>query len=64
MIVVKSTAQALEYLKKHEAELILMDNDIPDPGGLDEVKLIRNHLKDISQDEITSLVKDYFGEGC
>ena len=64
VIVVKSTAQALEYLKKHEAELILMDNDIPDPGGLDEVKLIRNHLKDISQDEITSLVKDYFGEGC
>ncbi len=63
VVVVKSVEQVLAYLKKHEAELILMDSDIPDPDGVDKAKIIRSHLKEMSQDEITSQVNEFFGEG-
>jgi CheY-like chemotaxis protein len=62
VVVVKSGEQALSYMEKHQAELILMDSDIPDMEGLDEKKIIRNHFKDISPEEITSQVHKFFGE--
>ena len=64
VVVVKSGQQALAYLKKHEAELILMDSGLQEQDGLDKTKLIRDNFKDMSQDEITSQVNKFFGEGC
>ncbi len=63
VVVVKSVEQALAYLKKHEAELILMDTGMKVPDGFEESKIIRNHFKEISKDEITSQVNEFFGEG-
>ncbi|WP_029231801.1 response regulator [Butyrivibrio sp. VCB2006] len=64
VVVVKSGEQALKYLEKHEAQLIIMSSEMPDPGGLDEDKLKRMNLKDISQNELTSQIKEFLGEGC
>ncbi len=64
VVVVKSGQQALAYLKKHEAELILMDSGLQEQDGLDKTKLIRDNFKDMSQDEITSQVNKFFDEGC
>lgn len=60
VVVVKSGEQAISYLEKHDTELILMDSDIPEPEGLDKAKLIREHFKEISREEITSQVKEFF----
>ncbi len=64
VVVVKSKEQALAYLNKHEAELILMDSDPPDQDGFEKDKIIRTNFKEISQDEITSQVNEFFGREC
>ncbi len=64
VVVVKSKEQALAYLQKHEAELILMDSDTAEQEGFDNEKILRGHFREMSQDEITSQVNEFFGEGC
>ncbi len=64
VVVVKSREQALAYLQKHEAELILMDSDTAEQEGFDNEKILRGHFREMSQDEITSQVNEFFGEGC
>ena len=60
VVVVKSVEQALAYMDNHEAELILMDYDMPEMEGIDSTKIIRNHFKEISREEITTQVKEFF----
>jgi CheY-like chemotaxis protein len=64
VVVVKSKEQALAYLQKHEAELILMDSDTAEQEGFENEKILRSHFREMSQDEITSQVNEFFGEGC
>ncbi len=63
VVVVKSGEQALGYLKKHEEHLIILDDDMQEPDGFDREKLMRINLKEISQGDINSQVKEFFGEG-
>ena len=64
VVVVKSAEQASAYLKKHETELVLMDDDLPENTDLENAKVIRDHLKEMNRDEITSEVNEFFEEGC
>ena len=60
VVVVKSQEQALAYLEKHEAELIILDSDGVSPDQFEESKIMRSHLGDISRDEINSQVNEFF----
>lgn len=60
--VVKSEEQAVTFLQKQEADLILMDDGIQLQKEWEESKVIRRHFSEISQDEILTLVRDFFNE--
>jgi len=59
VVVVKTGEQALAYLEKHEADIILLDYDSPLHSEFEESKILRSHFKEISRDEITSQVNDF-----
>ncbi len=63
VVVVKSKEQAISYLQKHEAELILWDSDIKDLTGLEKEKILQDNFTKMSRDEITSQVNKFFAEG-
>lgn len=60
--VVKSKEQALAYLKKHEAELILADEESGIPDGFDESKIMRVRFGEMNREEIDSNIKVYFDQ--
>jgi CheY-like chemotaxis protein len=60
--VVKSEEQAVTFLQKQEVDLILMDDGIQLQKEWEESKVIRRHFSEISQDEILTLVRDFFNE--
>ena len=62
VIVVKSEEQAVTFLQKQEVDLILMDDGIQLQKEWEEAKVIRKHFSEISQDEILTLVRDFFNE--
>ncbi len=62
VVVVKSKEQALAYLEKHEAELILMDQDIEAAGNFEESKIMQKNLQEMSRDDITSQIDEFFNE--
>jgi PleD family two-component response regulator len=59
VVVVKTGEQALAYLEKHEADIILLDYDSPLQSKFEESKILRSHFKEISRDEIASQVNDF-----
>lgn len=62
VIVVKSEEQAVTFLQKQEVDLILMDDGIQLQKEWEESKVIRKHFSEIRQDEILTLVRDFFNE--
>ncbi|MBR5649566.1 response regulator [Pseudobutyrivibrio sp.] len=58
--VAKSIEQAQTYLKTHEADLILMDYEMPELAESYDGKIIRDHFKEINVDQVISQVNDYF----
>lgn len=62
VIVVKSEEQAVTFLQKQEVDLILMDDGIELQKEWEESKVIRKHFSEIRQDEILTLVRDFFNE--
>ena len=62
VVVVKSVDQANTYLEKHETELIIASDNMPEINGCDNAKLIRCNLRDISRDDIISQVNEFFGK--
>ncbi|WP_051545424.1 response regulator [Butyrivibrio sp. MC2021] len=59
LVVVKSVEQACEYLEKHETDLILMDDHMPEQNDFDKGKLLRGSFKGMNRDEITSQIKEF-----
>ena len=59
VVVVKSKEQALSYLGKHDAQLILMDYDSPWKSEFDESKILLSHLRQVNRDEIISQIKAF-----
>ena len=64
VVVVKSKEQALTYLEKHDADLILIDLNEESQNGFDESKIIRNNFREIDRDEIISQVNEFFDDSA
>ncbi|SHJ07685.1 Signal transduction histidine kinase [Butyrivibrio fibrisolvens DSM 3071] len=62
VVVVKSKEQALTYLEKHDADLILIDLNEESQNGFDKSKIIRNNFREIDRDEIISQVNEFFDD--
>ena len=61
VVVVKSTEQALAYFKNHEADLILMDSQLPELANMDKEKVLTGHFKEMSLEDVYALVNERFG---
>jgi CheY-like chemotaxis protein len=61
VVVVKSTEQALAYFKNHEADLILMDSQLPELANMDKEKILTGHFKEMSLEDVYALVNERFG---
>jgi CheY-like chemotaxis protein len=64
VVVVKSKEQALTYLEKHDADLILIDLNEESQNGFDKSKIIRNNFREIDRDEIISQVNEFFDDSA
>jgi len=61
VVVVKSEAQAISFLQKHEAELLLVDEKIQLQAESIKLNSIQTNLSNLSKEETIRLIADYFG---
>lgn len=60
VVVVKSEAQAIAFLQKHEAELLLVDEEIQLQAESTKFNSIQTNLSNLSKEETIRLIADYF----
>ena len=58
--VVKTEAQAAQYLKNHETDLILIGSDIHLENDFENNQILRNNIDLTDKDEVITQVKKYF----
>ena len=58
----KSAKQALGYLKSHEVDLIVVDYQIQELQEIDKEKILRNNFKEMSVEDISLQINEYFAK--
>ncbi len=63
VVVVKSKEQALGFLEKHEADVILADDMVTLPQKYESITILENGMEKRKQEEMISLVTGFFNPG-